>query len=158
MDEKMDLLEELKQLTAKLDRNGIDYALCGGLAIAIYAKPRATLDIDIMIDPDLLAKTKKTVQELGFELSSATTEFQDSAVIIHRLTKIDEISGEHLVLDLLLVTPQTKRAWDGRLTVEWEGGQLKVVSPQGLILLKSLRSSGQDKDDIDYLRSLENEG
>ena len=56
------------------------------------------------------------------------------------------------------MTPQTKKAWDGRLTVEWEGGQLKVVSPQGLILLKSLRSSGQDKDDIDYLRSLENEG
>jgi hypothetical protein len=158
MDEKMDLLEELKKLTAKLDRNGIDYALCGGLAIAIYAKPRATLDIDIMIDPNFLAKTKKTVQELGFELSSATMEFQDSAVIIHRSTKIDEISGEHLVLDLLLVTPQTKKAWDGRLTVEWEGGPLKVVSPQGLILLKSLRSSGQDKDDIDYLRSLENEG
>lgn len=46
----MDLLEELKKLSAKLDRAGIDYALCEGLAIAIYAKPRATLDIDIMIE------------------------------------------------------------------------------------------------------------
>jgi hypothetical protein len=48
-------------------------------------------------------------------------------------------------------------SWDDRLTVEWEGDPLKVVSPQGLILLKSLRSSGQDQDDIEYLRSLENE-
>lgn len=154
----MDLLEELKRLTAKLDRNGIDYALCGGLAIAIYAKPRATLGIDMMIDPNFLSETKRAVQELGFGLASAPMEFQNGAVIIHRLTKIDEISGEHLILDLLLVTPETKEAWDGRITVEWAEGQLNVVSPQGLILLKSLRNSGQDKDDIEYLRSLENEG
>jgi hypothetical protein len=157
MDQKMDLLEELKKLSLKLDHAGIDYALCGGLAIAIYAKPRATLDIDIMVDPDFLSEAKKAVQELGFTISSAPMEFQDGAVIIHRLTKIDKDSGEHLVLDLLIVTPKTKKAWDDRLTVEWEGDPLKVVSPQGLILLKSLRSSGQDLDDIEYLRSLENE-
>ncbi len=153
----MDLLEELKNLSLKLDHAGIDYALCGGLAIAIYAKPRATLDIDIMISPDFLSETKKAAQELGFTLSAAPMEFKEGAVKIHRLTKIDKDSGEHLVLDLLIVTPATKKAWDDHFTVEWEGGPLKVVSPQGLILLKSLRNSGQDKDDIEYLRSLENE-
>jgi len=40
----MDLLEELKNLAAKLHSEGIEYALCGGLAMAIYAMPRATLD------------------------------------------------------------------------------------------------------------------
>ena len=153
----MDLLEELKNLTLKLDQACIDYALCGGLAIAIYAKPRATLDIDIMIDPGFLSETRKATQELGFTMISAPMEFQGGAVKIHRLTKIDKDSGEHLVLDLLLVTPETKKAWDDHLTVEWEGNPLKVVSPQGLILLKSFRSSGQDQDDIEYLRSLENE-
>jgi hypothetical protein len=157
MDQKMDLLEELKKLSLKLDETGIDYALCGGLAIAIYAKPRATLDIDIMIDPAFLLKTRNAAHELGFTLNSAPMEFHDGAVKIHRLVKIDEDSGEHLVLDLLIVTPETKKAWDDRLTVEWEGGPLKVVSPQGLILLKSFRRSGQDQDDIEYLRSLENE-
>ena len=155
--EKMDLLEELKKLTLKLDQRGIDYALCGGLAIAVYAKPRATLDIDIMIDPDLLSETKKAAQELGFTQSSMPMEFKSGAIKIHRLTKIDKDSGEHLVLDLLIVTPETKKAWDERRTVQWEGGPLKVVSPQGLILLKSLRGSGQDQDDIEYLRSLERE-
>jgi hypothetical protein len=57
-----------------------------------------------------------------------------------------------------MVTPKTQKAWENRITVEWENGPLKVVSPQGLILLKSFRSSGQDKDDIEYLRSLEDEG
>ena len=150
----MDLIEELKKLILQLERNEIDYALCGGLAIAIYAKPRATLDIDIMINPNFLEKAKMAVSELGFELSAAPMELHDGAIIIHRLVKIDEISGEHLVLDFLLVTSKTKEAWEDKITVEWEGNPLKVVSPKGLILLKSFRNSGQDKDDIEYLRSL----
>jgi hypothetical protein len=150
----MDLIEELKKLISQLERNEIDYALCGGLALAIYAKPRATLDIEIMIDPDFLEKAKMAVSELGFELSAAPMKLHDGAIIIHRLVKIDEISGEHLVLDFLLVTSKTKEAWENKITVEWEGNPLKVVSPNGLILFKSFRKSGQDKDDIEYLRSL----
>ncbi|MBM4315649.1 MAG: hypothetical protein FJ122_17275, partial [Deltaproteobacteria bacterium] len=144
-------------LTLKLDQKGIDYALCGGLAIAVYAKPRATLDIDIMVAPDFLSETKAAAQELGFAMSAMPMEFKGGAVKIHRLTKIDNDSGEHLLLDLLIVTPGTSKAWDERRVIEWEGGALKVVSPQGLILLKSLRGSGQDQDDIEYLRSLEDE-
>lgn len=54
----MDLLEELKKLTTKFDQVGIDYALCGGLALAIYARPRATLDIDILIEPETLSQAE----------------------------------------------------------------------------------------------------
>jgi len=46
----MDILEELKELIKKLNQEEIEYALCGGLAMAIYALPRATLDIDILIE------------------------------------------------------------------------------------------------------------
>ena len=80
--------------------------------------------------------------------------FKDDSVQIHRMTKIDYESGEHMVLDLLLVTPQTKIAWDSRISVDWEGGTLKVLNPEGLIILKSLRKSGQDMDDIEYLKGL----
>ena len=45
----MDLLQELKTLISKLKEEKIDFALCGGLAMAVYAFPRATMDIDIMI-------------------------------------------------------------------------------------------------------------
>lgn len=62
--------------------------------------------------------------------------------------------GKQIILDLLIVTPATRQAWEGRVKVEWEGGVLSVVSPEGLVALKSIRSSGQDKDDIEYLRSI----
>jgi len=79
------------------------------------------------------------------------------ALLLQRLSKIDKATGEYFVLDLLMVTPEIESAWDDRKIVAWEGYSLKVVSPQGMILLKSLRNSGQDKEDIEYLRSLENE-
>jgi hypothetical protein len=153
----MDLLEELKNLTAKLDSEGIEYALCGGLAMAIYAMPRATLDIDIMIELGTLFRTKRAVEDLGFTLSGAPMDFHDGKVQIFRLCKIDAVSAEELVLDLLIVTPETRQVWENRLKVEWEGGSLSVVSPEGLITLKSFRNSGQDQDDIEYLRSITDE-
>ncbi|HUN55539.1 MAG TPA: hypothetical protein VMU29_10330 [Smithella sp.] len=153
----MDLLEELKKISQKLNQVGIDYALCGGLAIAIYAKPRATLDIDIMVQADFVSQTKNAARELGYTMVSAPMEFNDGAVKLQRLSKVDKASGEYFVLDLLIVTPETRKAWDDRITVQWEGSPLNVISPQGLILLKSLRNSGQDRDDIEYLRSMENE-
>jgi hypothetical protein len=150
----MDLLEELKNLTAKLQSEGIEYALCGGLAMAIYARPRATLDIDIMVELGTLFKTKRAAEDLGFTLSGAPMEFHGGTVQIYRLTKIDAVSAEELVLDCLIVTPETQKVWEGRLQVEWEGGTLSVVSPEGLITLKTWRNSGQDQDDIAYLRSI----
>lgn len=153
----MDLLEELKKIAKKLHQAGIDYALCGGLAIAIYARPRATLDIDMMVQLDYFSVAKKIAHELGYTMTSAMMEFNDGAVKLQRLSKVDKVSGEYFILDFLIVTPATQEAWDNRKTIEWEGCPLKVLSPQGLILLKSLRNSGQDRDDIEYLRSLENE-
>ncbi|CAN2042454.1 Nucleotidyltransferase family protein [Candidatus Magnetomoraceae bacterium gMMP-15] len=153
----MDLLIELKKLVEEFDKHKIEYALCGGLALAVYAKPRATFDIDFMVEPNLLSKIKEIVANLGFNIPATPMSFKDDAVQIHRMTKIDNESGEYLVLDLLLVTPQTKISWDSKISVDWEGGRLKVLSPEGLIILKSLRKSGQDMDDIEYLKELINE-
>lgn len=150
----MDLFIELQNIIKSFDEEKIDYALCGGLALAVYARPRATLDIDIMVDPDLLDKIKQIVENLGFNIPAMPMAFKGGAVQIQRMTKIDNESGEHLVLDLLLVTPETKLSWESRISVDWEGGTLKVLSPKGLIMLKLLRKSGQDMDDINYLKEL----
>jgi len=150
----MDLLDELKQLVAQLHDEGIEYALCGGLAMAVYAFPRATLDIDIMIDGSSLERTQRAFHDLGFTVNAAPMQFQDGKIHIHRVSKIEPGTGETLSVDMLIATPEVRQAWESRASVEWEGGTLCVVSPEGLILLKSFRRSGQDQDDIRYLRSI----
>jgi hypothetical protein len=150
----MDILDELNALTQKLQERKIEYALCGGLAMAIYALPRATLDIDILIEPDFLNHTRDIAHGLGYTLEASPMEIHDGKIKIHRLTKIENGSGEAMVLDILLVTSEIRDIWKNRMTVEWEHGTISVVSPEGLILLKSFRRSGQDRDDINYLRSI----
>ena len=153
----MDILNELKNLINKLNEERIEYALCGGLAMAIYALPRATLDIDILIEASTLETTRRAVHDLGFTLKAAPMEFHGGQIHIHRVSKIEPGTGETLSLDLLIVTPEIRSAWDSRIQVEWEYGTLSVVSHKGLILLKSFRRSGQDRDDIDFLRSIVDE-
>ena len=83
------------------------------------------------------------VESLGFTLSGAPMEFHGGKVHLYRLVKIDAVSSEALVLDLLITTPETRQAWERRLKVEWEAGTLSVVSPEGLITLKALRNSAR---------------
>lgn len=153
----MDIIKELQGVIARLEHEGVDYALCGGLAMAVYAMPRATLDIDLMIQTDSLHEAGLALEPLGFSMDSAPMEFHGGDIRISRFTKIDPHTREVLILDFLLVTEKTTPAWDSRRDFEWEGGKLRVVSPEGLILLKQLRRSGTDQDDIDYLRSITDE-
>ena len=66
----MDLLDELKILTKRLKEEEIEYALCGGLALAIYALPRATLDIDILIEASLIERIERVVYNLGYTVKA----------------------------------------------------------------------------------------
>ena len=150
----MDLFDELKAILARLESEGVDYALCGGLAMAVYAFPRSTLDIDLMIDQADINKVKSIAQDLGYSIDAGLMKFSNGDVQIYRVTKIDQESGEPLVLDLLLVTEKLKDVWSSRTRVEWEQGVLSVVSPEGLIKLKSMRKSGQDEDDIKLLKGI----
>jgi hypothetical protein len=45
------LYDELKALVAALNEEGVPYALCGGLAMAVHGFVRATEDIDLLVRP-----------------------------------------------------------------------------------------------------------
>jgi hypothetical protein len=48
------------------DAYDIDYALCGGLAVAIYGYSRFTKDIDLIIKPEDLHSAKEHLGEIGY--------------------------------------------------------------------------------------------
>ena len=154
----LDLYQELKSLIKRLDENQIRYALCGGLALAIYGIPRATVDIDVLIRRESLGQIQAITRRLGYIMKAETMTFARGAIEIHRVSKKDEETGDWLSLNFLLVTPQVEKVWDDRLEVEWEEGKLWVVSREGLIHLKSIRGSGQDLDDVQKLKEGTDEG
>jgi hypothetical protein len=147
----LDLYEELKSLIAALDEHRIDYALCGGIAMAIHDRPRATVDIDLLIVADSLAEVIKIAKALEYTVRGLDMTFANDAIEIRRVSKIDEETGIVLSLDLLLVTQQIQHIWDSRVQANWEGGKLSVVSREGLIALKKLSGRPQDLADISAL-------
>ena len=78
----MVLLEEFKKLLIKLDEAKVSYALCGGLAMAVYAFPRATMDIDLMILTNDLEKVKVLAKELGYSIDTGLMKFKKGAIQI----------------------------------------------------------------------------
>jgi hypothetical protein len=150
----MELFDEFSQLVSEFKNENIEYALCGGLAMAVYAFPRATLDIDILIEPESLEKVKTIAKRLGFTFDTGLMNFSDGAIQIYRLTKVSTDSSDTLMLDMLLLTPEIKEVWESKQILTWDQGDLPVVSPKGLIKLKSMRLSGQDLDDIKNLESI----
>jgi len=153
----LDLYDEFKAIIGALSQRQIDYAVCGGLAMAVYGLARATVDIDLLIVGDDFERVKAAVQPLGYVIEAQPMTFARGAVEIRRLSKIDKETGIVLSLDLLLVTPQIEEVWRSRTEVVWENDRLKIVSREGLIGLKSIRASGQDMDDIKRLRELQDE-
>ena len=147
----LDLADEFEAVIAALADHGIEYAVCGGLAMAIHGHPRATVDIDLLIQPEDEDRVYAAVAPLGFTLRAKPMHFDRGAMEIRRVTKIDE-DGDTLMLDLLLVTAANEGVWRDRRRIESEFGKLSVVSREGLIVLKSGRMSGVDQDDIRKLR------
>lgn len=149
-----DLERELDAVRTRLTANGISYALCGGLAVGVYGFVRATVDIDLLIQPEDEERVYAAVSGLGFAIKAHPMNFDGGATRIRRISKVDPTDGEVLILDLLLVTPQFQHVWDTRRQLKWNDRELWVVSPQGLIEMKRSRSSPIDLADIEKLRNI----
>jgi hypothetical protein len=144
----LDLLEEFRSLVAGLAAAGVEFAVCGGLAVAIHTRPRATVDVDLLLPRAQLQAARRVARGLGYVIEAGRMELGGGVVEMHRLSKPDPASGDFLTLDLLVVTPALEGVWETRESVEWQHGRVPVVSRAGLSAMKRLRGSGQDLDDI----------
>jgi len=151
-DDVFKLLTELKVVVSALNKHGIEYAVCGGLALTIHGFPRATFDLDVLIREENLDAAFAAVKEHGYDIHGLDISFKERTVEIRRVSKIDE-DGEVLSLDFLLVTPFVEDVWADRMTLELQGNPVTLVSREGLIKMK--RQVGRHKDLIDIDR-LEN--
>ncbi len=148
------LYDELRTIIEALDRNEIEYALCGGIAMAVHGSPRATIDIDILIREKSLTSVIEIAEQLGYTIRGLDTNFDE--VKIRRVSKVDSVTKELITLDMLLVTSQIENIWKSRMKANLEGGKLSVVTRDGLIAMKKLAGRPQDIADIAALRGSEN--
>jgi hypothetical protein len=121
----VDLGQELVALLASLDREAVDYALIGGLAVAVWGAPRFTQDIDLLVLPPDVERAKAAARTCGFALESLPMDFKDGTEL-HRVSKV--AAGEHLMVDFMLVGKHLQSAWESRRRIPFEGGVLSDLA------------------------------
>ncbi len=137
------LESELRELVQRFNEAKIEYALCGGMAVALHGYPRFTKDIDFLVPSEFLNRTIEVAAKAGFLDDSGRISFPDSDV--YRILKIE--GSEYRILDLLVPKSLDTLAWKQRQWFDWNGLPICSVSREGLIEMKL--AAGRDIDRID---------
>ena len=158
----MDLFAEVVAVTAALDAARVDYAICGGVALAIHGAPRATKDIDLLGREADLPRLRDVLRGCGFTIEALPMTFSSSGISIRRFTKI-EPDGRTLMIDVLLAEGTLESVWTTRSRVAFETSgapraELWVVSRAGLVTLKLAAGRPQDIADIQRLEEVSRGG
>ena len=155
MEKYLNILEELPAIFRALEDRQAEYALCGGLAVAIQGHSRATEDIDLVILKEKLEPVKQALKDCGFIIDNGWIPLPSQGVEFYRMTKI--IDADWLVVDLLPVA-EGSNLWKEREQHQSEQGIVWVLSKDGLIEMKSKSQREKDKVDVDALRRLKRQG
>lgn len=148
----MNLLEEMLGLIDGLRDASVDYAICGGIAVAIHGYPRFTKDIDVLVRGEDLESIRRVASARGFGLEGGLLRFAAGTPEERAVFRVSKADGPDLItLDLLLVTPALREVWESRESVTWKGRTLDVVTRDGLVRMKRLAGRAQDLVDIEHL-------
>lgn len=147
-----DLKRELLEIVHLFNTEGIEYAICGGIAVSIHGYPRSTQDIDILVKAEDLERILVQVEKAGFTLSAGIIPFDIGKKTERRVFRISKVYGEDLLtLDLILVSPFLEDVWDLRERYQLGGSEIQVVSRTGLKKMKKAAGRPQDLADLHEL-------
>jgi hypothetical protein len=144
------LFDELTGVLAALDAAGVDYALVGGLAVAVWGAPRATKDIDLLVRAPDLERAMAAIRTLGFTLEGLPFEFKDGTHL-QRVNRVDG-DGNLMTVDFMLVDANLEPVWASRRRLAFGAGEVSVVSREALIGMKGRAARPQDIMDIQNLK------
>ena len=143
----LDLYEELHRVTRELDAAGVAYALVGGFAVSLHARPRTTDDIDVLIAESSLEPAKAAIAASGYEARIPPFPVAGGRLRIQRFLKT--VDDEVVLIDALLARDLEHTGMlERRVRLESGNGPLWVVAREDLRALKRLRGSPQDLADL----------
>ncbi|HEX9972613.1 MAG TPA: DUF6036 family nucleotidyltransferase [bacterium] len=143
------MLHQLRDVFASFQKHDVKYMVIGGIAAILYGVPRATFDLDILIEATIGNAQKLLDALLDAKFGTASlTSAQDLAD-----TEIT-IFEDRVRIDVQISTPgiDFEKAWERRQIMNYHGQEFSVVSKEDLVASK--RAAGR-KVDLDDVRLLE---
>ncbi|MBU6374753.1 MAG: nucleotidyltransferase [Bdellovibrionales bacterium] len=123
----------LQAVVDALEPTSIPYLFIGGVASGGLGRPRSTADIDILIRPEDRERVLQALKASGFETEKTDPIWLYKAFQEGILVDIIFKSKGEVYLDPQMLEHQTQ--------AEFHGKQLRLVSPEDLILIKALAHS-----------------
>jgi hypothetical protein len=136
------------------NKHRVRYCIIGSYAVAFYARPRYTKDIDILIEPsvDNSERVVRALNEFGFEsLALSAADFRKKGNII-------QLGYEPVRVDILtsLKGCSFARAWKHKETAKYGQGRVYFIGLEDLIRLKKSSARPQDRADLIFLLEAKN--
>jgi hypothetical protein len=136
----LDLLDEesateaLQTVSEIAKENGVDWALVGGLAMAIYGSDRTTKDIDIIADKSLPLESAGLLRQGGERYIIKTNK---KPVAVDWITRKDEF----------------KKLFAEALAEAVKINGVPILTPEWLVILKFIAGRFKDQEDAVFLLS-----
>ena len=148
------MLNKLKDVFKSFQEHKVKYVVIGGIASILHGVPRATFDLDILIEASD-ENTKRLLDAL-----------EDAGLGTASLTNVEEVLANEITIfkdrvriDVQTLTPGLKfqDAWKRKETMDFHGQKFYVLSLQDLISSKKASGRDVDLEDVRLLEQSEKE-
>ena len=148
---------DYEEFIAALNAHGVRYLVVGAHALAYHARPRATKDLDILLDPTPENARKALAALLEFfggaDLGYGVEDLTDPRWIIQlgvapvRIDLLSQLPG----------CPSFEKAWTNRVEADFGLAKAHYLGLDDLIRAKEAAGRSQDRADVRALRRVKSQ-
>jgi hypothetical protein len=132
------------EIAAALEQLAVPYMLVGGLAVASWGEPRATLDVDLSVWAQAGLDSVVSTLEKSFQPA-----IQDVRQFVAKTRVLPLLTSRGIRVDLIFAALPFEREMIDRAGRKPFGNRfIPVASVEDLILLKSVSLRAKDREDV----------
>jgi len=144
------MLNQLQDVFRSFQSHDVKYVVIGGIAAVLHGVPRATFDLDILIEAT--ETNAQCLLDAMLEVNFGTAGLTNAKdVLSHEIS----VFQDRVRIDVQTKTPGLTftEAWTNRVTMKYHGQPFYVVSKMDLIKSKSASGRDIDLEDVRILKS-----
>jgi hypothetical protein len=143
------MINRLVDVFASFQKHKVRYVIIGGIAAVLHGVPRATFDLDILIEAssENAQHLLKALAEANFATALLITADE---LLAHEIT----VFKDRVRIDVQTLTPgiEFESSWENRITMSYQGQEFYVASKQDLISSKQAAGREKDIEDVRLLK------
>jgi hypothetical protein len=147
--------KDFVELLQLFDKHGVRYCIVGAFAVAVYALPRYTKDLDVLVEPVLANGERicRALRDFGFgSLKIEPRDFERKGIVI-------QLGYEPLRVDLITSIDGVTfdQVWKHKIKSRYGSRKVYFIGLRELIKNKKASGRKQDHVDLAILRKLRKE-